>query len=67
MIFEAQNCLCVNLHGFRVRSGQADVQLTGRSARPSSGSGGRKGQIVGRSNGEGRGVACRAIKPNGKT
>jgi hypothetical protein len=36
--------------------GQSVVQLTGRSIRPSSRNGGSKGQIVGKSNGEGRGV-----------
>ncbi len=52
---------------FHTGLGQADVQLNGRSTRPSSGSGVSKGQIVGKSNGEGRGVTCRAFKPNGKT
>jgi len=41
--------------------------MSGQSARPSSGDGAIKGQIVGRSNGEGRGAICRAIKPNEKT
>jgi len=39
--------------------------LSGQSARPSSGDGASNGQIVGRSNGEGRGATCRAVKPNG--
>jgi DNA-binding XRE family transcriptional regulator len=36
--------------------GQTGVPVSGRSARPSSGSEDYNGQIVGRSNGEGRGV-----------
>jgi len=48
---------------FHTGTGQACVHLTGRSTRSSSGNGASNGQIVGRSNGEGRGVACRAIKP----
>jgi hypothetical protein len=48
---------------FNVGTGQADVQTAGHSARPSSGLGFSQGQIVGRSNGEGCGVPCRAIKP----
>ena len=38
----------------------------GRSFRPSSGTGASNGQIVGKSNGEGRGVTCRAAKPKEK-
>ena len=43
--------------------GRSDGGCSGGSACPSSGNGASIGQIVGRSNGEGRGVACRAIKP----
>jgi hypothetical protein len=39
------------------------VPVTGHSARSSEGNGDSNGQIVGKSNGEGRGVICRAIKP----
>jgi hypothetical protein len=42
------------------------VGVSGRSACTSSGNGAGNGQIVGKSNGEGRGVACRAVKPKTK-
>jgi DNA-binding XRE family transcriptional regulator len=51
------------LSGIHNSPGQAAVQVGGRSARPSSGNGSSNGQIVGRSNGEGRGVPSRAVKP----
>jgi DNA-binding XRE family transcriptional regulator len=41
---------------FRISPGQAGVQPTGHSARPSSGNGVSNGQIAGKSSGEGRGV-----------
>ena len=47
--------------------GQPDVRLSDRSSRPSSGDGISKGQIVDKTNGEGRGVACRVLKPNETT
>jgi len=37
--------------------------LTGHSVRSSAGQRVSPGQIVGKSNGEGRGVACRVSKP----
>jgi hypothetical protein len=52
---------------FRIGLGQAFVQLTGHSARSSGVDGKIEGLIVVNLNGEGRGVACRAVKPNGKT
>ena len=52
---------------FRNRRGLPVAQLTGHSARPSSVDGEIEGLIVVNLNGEGRGVACRAVKPNGKT
>src|SRR5664280_3637668 len=39
------------------------ISSCGRSACLSSGNGASNGQIVGISNGEGRGAACRAVKP----
>jgi hypothetical protein len=42
------------------------VQITGYSARSSGVDGGIEGLTVVKLNGEGRGVACRAIKPKGK-
>ena len=42
------------------------MRFGGRSACLSSGNGASNGQIVGKSNGEGRGAACRAVKPNRK-
>jgi|SRR5208283_376303 len=47
-------------------SGQSDVPSIGHSARPSSGNRDRKGQIVGKSNGEGRGVPCRVVSQKEK-
>jgi hypothetical protein len=51
---------------FHSGPGQSDVQLTGHSARLSSGNGVNNGQIVVELNGEGRGAACRVVKPKGK-
>jgi hypothetical protein len=56
-----------HLNCFRIGLGQSVAQLTGHSARSSGVDGAIKGLIVVNLNGEGRGVACRAIKPNGKT
>jgi hypothetical protein len=42
------------------------VQFGGRSTRLSSVDGAINGQIVGRSNGEDRGVICRVVKPIGE-
>jgi hypothetical protein len=56
-----------HLNYFRIGLGQAVAQLTGHSARSSGVDGKIEGLIVVNLNGEGRGVACRAVKPNGKT
>jgi hypothetical protein len=55
-----------HLKCFRIGLGQSDALLAGRSARLSSVDGAIEGIIVVKVNGEGRGVACRAIKPKGK-
>ena len=49
--------------GSRICFGHADVQGNGHSARSSGGCGVVKGLIVVMVNGEGRGVACRVMKP----
>lgn len=46
---------------FHNGSGQSVVHLAGHFTRPSSVDGVNEGQIAGRSNGEGRGVACRVV------
>jgi hypothetical protein len=51
---------------FRNDFGEAGAQPIGHSACRSSGKGANNGQIVGKSNGAGRGAACRAVKPNKK-
>jgi hypothetical protein len=56
-----------HLNYFRIGLGQPVVQLTGHSARSSGVDGKIEGLIVVNLNGEGRGVTCRAVKPNGKT
>jgi hypothetical protein len=56
-----------HLNYFRIGLGQSIAQLTGHSARSSGVDGKIEGLIVVNLNGEGRGVACRAVKPNGKT
>ena len=56
-----------HLNYFRIGFGQPAAQLTGHSARSSGVDGKIEGLIVVNLNGEGRGVACRAVKPNGKT
>lgn len=55
-----------HLNYFRIGLGQSVAQLAGHSARPSGVDGAIEGIIVVKVNGEGRGVACRAIKPKGK-
>jgi hypothetical protein len=52
---------------FRNRRGLPVAQLTGHSARSAGVDGKIEGLIVVNLNGEGRGVACCAVKPNGKT
>jgi hypothetical protein len=56
-----------HLNCFRIGLGQPVAQLTGHSARSSGVDGKIEGLIVVNLNGGGRGVACRAVKPNGKT
>ena len=51
------------MNHFHNGQGQSVVQFTGHSARLSSALGTIKGLIVVKINGEGRGVACRAVKP----
>jgi hypothetical protein len=52
---------------FHIGRGQSDVQLTGHPARLYDEAGAINGLIVVKINGEGRGVACRVMKPTKKT
>ncbi|HUD48487.1 MAG TPA: hypothetical protein VMR33_16755 [Candidatus Baltobacteraceae bacterium] len=56
-----------HLNYFRIGFGQSIAQLTGHSARSSGVDGKIEGLIVVNLNGEGCGVTCRAVKPNGET
>jgi len=61
LLYELWNNTIVMARAVRIGRTQAESQQTGHSVRLSSGNGVSTGQIVGMSNGEGRGVACRVV------